>query len=934
MSKRKSGWQREKESEEKQRRELAVLSSTPVISGFFKPMSSGSKLSSELGPPAVSSSSPTDTSSSAQTLALDPGSSEPGPSTVGAPGPAGINRSVEHLPSGHQPCEFPPPVADASDIGSLPPTVTSDLMPSTIATSRPDGRSSTMDRPVPTDTNYPAQRSQPVPMTEPASPRRSSSNIPKDRGSLTAPHRPDNSAGQMTNIQTDPGLWQVTEELRSYWIREGPERCSNRDSDFRDTKRAYSSQSRYLQRSMFSGTLPNGQTTDRSWLIYSPAKKCVYCFCCRLLSADRGNQFVGSGFNDWKHPNLISQHESSANHRSSLLALFSRQAVSGTVDASLERQYLDTRNYWRNVLQRLVSVVSLLAERGLAFRGSDDLVGSPANGNYLGIIELISKFDPFLAQHIQLHANSGKGHTSYLSKTVCEELINIMGKTVLKKIIREVTDAYYFSLSVDSTPDISHVDQLTIIVRYMQPVKEEPTERFLGFVPILSHSGESLANTVLEFLRDTGIDITRCRGQTYDNASNMSGRYSGMQKLIKDVVATADYIPCAAHSLNLVGAAAVGSCPEAVSFFGLVQQIYNFFSASTHRWSVISNALSKKQALPKQLSQTRWSARADAIAALRNGFGEFCDALESIEMDETQNGECRHETRCILTALNTLEMGILCELWHDILQRFDACSRTLQSPNIDLTAATALLKSLIEFLAHVRSNFEAYELKGKQLSDCDEYRRQHKRVRRRARHFDEPQAAKDAQFTSAAEHFRVTTFCVVIDHLVSAMTQRANAYSLLSSRFSFLTKWDGMTGNDIHSAVTAISEAYPNDLSPDFSSEFDQFTTFVEHQERATGQARSAASLYSLLKCRDLQLAFPNVEIALKIFLSLMITNCSGERSFSKLKLIKNELRSTMLQNRLNALSLMSIERSLLREIDFSDVIEQFAGMKARRKPL
>lgn len=32
---------------------------------------------------------------------------------------------------------------------------------------------------------------------------------------------------------------------------------------------------------------------------------------------------------------------------------------------------------------------------------------------------------------------------------------------------------------------------------------------------------------------------------------------------------------------------------------------------------------------------------------------------------------------------------------------------------------------------------------------------------------------------------------------------------------------------------------------------------------------------------------FPNVEIALRIFLSMMVTNCSGERSFSKLKRIK-----------------------------------------------
>lgn len=74
--------------------------------------------------------------------------------------------------------------------------------------------------------------------------------------------------------------------------------------------------------------------------------------------------------------------------------------------------------------------------------------------------------------------------------------------------------------------------------------------------------------------------------------------------------------------------------------------------------------------------------------------------------------------------------------------------------------------------------------------------------------------------------------------------------------------------------------------------------------------------------------------IALRIFLSMMITNCSGERSFSKLKRIKNELRSTMLQERLTSLSLMSIECDILNTIDFEEVINDFAHLKSRRVPL
>jgi len=59
-----------------------------------------------------------------------------------------------------------------------------------------------------------------------------------------------------------------------------------------------------------------------------------------------------------------------------------------------------------------------------------------------------------------------------------------------------------------------------------------------------------------------------------------------------------------------------------------------------------------------------------------------------------------------------------------------------------------------------------------------------------------------------------------------------------------------------------------------------------------------------------------------------------GERSFSKLNLVREELRSTMSQKRLNSLSLMSIEHELLSSLDYGNVIEDIANEKARKKPL
>ena len=79
-----------------------------------------------------------------------------------------------------------------------------------------------------------------------------------------------------------------------------------------------------------------------------------------------------------------------------------------------------------------------------------------------------------------------------------------------------------------------------------------------------------------------------------------------------------------------------------------------------------------------------------------------------------------------------------------------------------------------------------------------------------------------------------------------------------------------------------------------------------------------------------MQSTFPSVFIALRIFLTLPVTNCEGERSFSHLARIKNELRTTQTQQRLSALPL--IETELLRSLEFDEVITDFANRRARKK--
>ncbi|VAH18108.1 unnamed protein product [Triticum turgidum subsp. durum] len=77
---------------------------------------------------------------------------------------------------------------------------------------------------------------------------------------------------------------------------------------------------------------------------------------------------------------------------------------------------------------------------------------------------------------------------------------------------------------------------------------------------------------------------------------------------------------------------------------------------------------------------------------------------------------------------------------------------------------------------------------------------------------------------------------------------------------------------------------------------------------------------------------YPNISIVYHILFTVPMTVASAERSFSKLKLLKNYLRSTMTQERLNGLATLCIEKKLLDEIDIDPIISDFASRNVRRK--
>lgn len=85
------------------------------------------------------------------------------------------------------------------------------------------------------------------------------------------------------------------------------------------------------------------------------------------------------------------------------------------------------------------------------------------------------------------------------------------------------------------------------------------------------------------------------------------------------------------------------------------------------------------------------------------------------------------------------------------------------------------------------------------------------------------------------------------------------------------------------------------------------------------------------MKKHKIETSFPNLDIALRIFLTIAVANSSGERSFSALKRVKNFQRSTVHKDKLNNLSILFIENDVLEQLDSDSILEKFASQKVRK---
>lgn len=741
--------------------------------------------------------------------------------------------------------------------------------------------------------------------------------------------------------------------------------------------------------------LPDNSTRARQWLTYSISLDRMYCLPCTLFSGPEGSPtWTISGHNNWSSGlRDIIRHESSREHHNAEIANITWHRGK-QLDRLLNIRGNEAVDNNRRVIECAVDCVRYLSQEMIAFRGKDSCGGKFMNLFRTMAIRDASAA-AYIKKIDEARQAKKKMSVNLISPGNIRLILMTMKQMITERIVNSIRLEQKACLIFDSTQDYSKKEASVLLLRYLETDSSggcHAVERLLEVFTTGETSGVVLRDEVLGVLRRVGFETEWIVGQCYDGAGNMRGKYSGLATLIQKDCSKAVYIWCHAHRLNLVMNAVMSCSSQVKNTLGILEELHSFMNG--HKRNAIFQATQEERMRKMQLkrvSTTRWNSTEAAVETVMSRYSEILCALGQLSDPSSNDSETITAALGLTKRLKDIRVIMCMEVLKIVYRVIGPVSRQLQGISTDLALAAKLLQDCKHQLENVRMNVDTVwetVCESSKSFACRhginaEFPEERRRVKKRM-----PGEQSVDSALNGLQLFKVDTFVRALDEVNQQLQSRfADQNVEFLQQLSYFTPVSLLTRDDVNcSDIRGICEQYGLQTEDvvselkDFTKAYRSLCTYgsvadlekgmecinaasvdddsdtdsdSEHNDvydtaelggagdtlnRTGGAEHSTQVKWAndtfLNTCQLLSKlsGYPNLTIMYSIFCCLAVSSASAERALSKLKIVKNRLRSSLCDDMLSALLILSSEKDLLAELSNISIIHRLASASSSLK--
>ena len=284
--------------------------------------------------------------------------------------------------------------------------------------------------------------------------------------------------------------------------------------------------------------------------------------------------------------------------------------ISCGVGEALSNVYKQEKATNQKMFLTILQNIRFLVRQGLPFRGSQTEIYS----NYIQLLLLRALDIPELSTWMSKKTNR------YTSHVIQNECMQIMAHEIMRKIAGIIRKCKCYTIMADECTDVSSKEQFTICIRCVTKNLEDH-EYFIGIYEVQNFSSNTLIQAIKDTLLRFSFELSDCRGQCYDGASNMSGIKNGVTAQLLTEEKCAIFSHCYGHALNLaVGYTMKQStvCSEALESAYEITKLIKYSPKRNAQFNKIASELKddERSSGIRKFCPTRWTVRGESIGSI------------------------------------------------------------------------------------------------------------------------------------------------------------------------------------------------------------------------------------------------------------------------------------------------------------------------------